>query len=368
MNALSESLALTPASAARPARRAVRPPDFLVDPLALDHWDAHFATHPAATIFHSAAWARVLHETYGHQPFYLGRIEAGQCRDLLPIMEVASPLTGKRGVTLPFTDFCQPLVTGENSAARNWELALGLGRARGWKYFECRGQGGVPEGARPALKFYGHELDLARPEEKLFAGLDAGVRRAIRKAQSEQLVIEIKTDLASVRSYYALHCRTRQWHGVPPQPFRFFANLHRHLISRGFGRVIQARCQERIVASAIFFQFGRRAVYKFGASDRHFQPLRPNNLLMWEAIKWHAAHGFASLHFGRTSMANAGLRRFKLGFGPREGRLDCFRYDFRSGGFVTTPDRAESPLNAVFRRLPLPLLRLLGATLYPHLS
>lgn len=368
MHVLSESLPLPPASAALAADRTPCSPDFRLDPLALPQWDAHVATHPGATIFHSAAWARVLHETYGHTPFYLGRIEVGRCHDVLPIMEVSSTLTGRRGVTLPFTDFCQPLAASEQSAARNWDQSLALGRDRGWKYFECRGPGTAPAGACPALAFYGHELDLALPEHKLFGAFDPGVRRAIRKAQGEQLEIKIKTDLAAVRAFYALHCRTRQGHGVPPQPFRFFASIHRHLLAHGLGWVIQAHYQDRLVASAVFFQFGQRAVYKFGASDRSFQSLRPNNLLMWEAIKWCAARGFTSLHFGRTSLANEGLRRFKLGFGAREERLECFRYDFRRGGFVTTTDRAEGRLNTLFRRLPLPVLRFLGAALYPHLS
>lgn len=368
MNALSESIPLMAEFAAQSARRAVGPSDGLLDPLAFESWDAQVATHPRATIFHSAAWARVLHETYGHTPYYLGRMEAGGVSALLPIMEVASVVTGKRGVALPFTDYCPPLAIDEAAAARNWELALALGRERGWKYFECRGPYGVPADARPALSFYGHELDLAIPEKTLFAGLDAGVRRAIRKAQAESIIIEIKTDLDSVRSYYALHCQTRRRHGVPPQPFRFFASIHRHLLARSLGCVIQVRRSGRIIASSVFFHFGRRAIFKFGASDHNYQSLRPNSLLMWEAIKWHAAHGFDTLHFGRTSLANAGLRRFKLGFGTREQRIDNFRFDFRKGDFVTTPDRAEGGANAVFRRLPLPLLRVLGAALYPHLA
>jgi lipid II:glycine glycyltransferase (peptidoglycan interpeptide bridge formation enzyme) len=157
-------------------------------------------------------------------------------------------------------------------------------------------------------------------------------------------------------------------HGVPPQPFRFFAALQRHVLAPGLGWVISARWRDHLVAGAVFLHFGRHAVYKFGASDRQFQHLRPNNLLMWDAIKWHAARGYASLHFGRTSLANEGLRRFKVGFGSREERLDCFHYHFGRAAYVTTPDRAESPLNAVFRRLPLPVLRWVGAALYPHLS
>ena len=191
MNALSESLPLPLQSATRSAGHAVLSPDYLLHPFALERWDEQVATHSNATIFHSAAWARVLHETYGHTPFYVGRIEADGPPDLLPIMEVASFVTGNRGETLPFTDFCQPLVAGKHQAERHWEQALTLGRERGWKYFECRGSNTAPAGARPALAFYGHELDLTVPEQKLFAGLSTGVRRAIRKAQAEPIAIEI---------------------------------------------------------------------------------------------------------------------------------------------------------------------------------
>ena len=89
---------------------------------------------------------------------------------------------------------------------------------------------------------------------------------------------------------------------------------------------------------------------------------------MWQVIKRCAALGFNSLHFGRTSLSNEGLRRFKLGFGAREERIDYYQYDFEAGAFATGVDRAKSWINRVFRPLPLPLLRLAGRLLYPHLS
>jgi hypothetical protein len=118
----------------------------------------------------------------------------------------------------------------------------------------------------------------------------------------------------------------------------------------------------------VFFHFGKQALFKFGASDLAFQALRPNNLLMWEAIKWHARGGLAVMDFGRTSLAAEGLRRFKLGFGAREDRVAYCRYHFARKSFVTTQDRAESRLGSVFRHLPLPALRFLGKVLYPHMS
>ena len=125
---------------------------------------------------------------------------------------------------------------------------------------------------------------------------------------------------------------------------------------------------QRPVAAAVFFHHGRHALYKFGASDFSFQQLRPNNLLMWESIKRCAMQGQAQLHFGRTSLANEGLRRFKLGFGAHEERIEYRKFDFGKQTFVADTDRAEGWFNRMFRRMPLPLLRFAGKILYPHLA
>src|ERR1700744_6593634 len=77
-----------------------------VNPLPHAGWDALLAGHARATVFHGSGWARVLHETYGHQPFYFCRFENGQLPVRLPVMEVLPRFGGRRGVSLPFTDLC----------------------------------------------------------------------------------------------------------------------------------------------------------------------------------------------------------------------------------------------------------------------
>ena len=81
-----------------------------------------------------------------------------------------------------------------------------------------------------------------------------------------------------------------------------------------------------------------------------------------------AMRGDSALHLGRTSLANEGLRRFKLSLGALEETVRYCRYDFASERFVSDVDRAEGWFNQIFARLPLPLLRLAGQILYPHLS
>jgi hypothetical protein len=284
-------------------------------------------------------------------------------------MEVNSRWSGRRGVCLPFTDECTPIGGGDTDQDGTlYQEALRHGRERGWKYFEVRGGGQRWGGNTVSEEYLGHRLDLTCGEEALCAGLSDTVRRGIRKAEKEGLRIERSTSLDSMKAFYALHCQTRRRHGVPPQPFRFFEAVVRHVLSAGHGFVFTAVHQARIVAAAVFFHHGKQALYKYGASDAGFQALRPNNLLMWEAIRWYQKSGLATLSFGRTSLDATGLRHFKLGFGALESRIEYCRYDLRREKFVPTRDRSRSGLTPLFRSLPLPVLRFAGSILYPHLS
>jgi hypothetical protein len=339
-----------------------------MDPLGRSDWDTRVAAHPQSTIFHGAGWARVLRDTYGHRPFYLACFQGGLLAGLLPVMEVSSWLTGRRGVSLPFTDFC-PSLQGAGCDGRDlYQRAMKCGRQRGWKYLECRGWEGAWEGARPSLSFYGHKINLGIGPEKLFAGMESAVRRGVRKAEKMGVKIDFDTGAESMRTFFKLHCGTRRRHGLPPQPIRFFLNIQRHLLGLGQGFVATARLDQQPLAAAVFLHDGRQALYKFGASDYAFQQLRPNNLVMWAGMKRCAERGLATLNLGRTSLSNEGLRRFKLGLGADEEEIRYAKYDFAGKKFVTGVDRVEGWFNRVFARLPLPMLRLSGAVLYPHLS
>src|SRR4051812_40180248 len=282
----------------------------IVDPLAIPDWDTLVMSLPGHTFFHSSAWARVLEQSYGYKPVYFAKVENGQLRGLLPMMEVNSWLTGKRGVSLPFSDQCGLL--GDWQAL--WELAIAEGRERGWKRVEVRDDlKRQPTECSESESFYGHSIELCRDEEKIFAGFEPSVRRAIRKGEKCGVKLEISHSLEAVQEFYRLHCHTRKKHGVPPQPFNFFANFHRHVIAHNHGFVVIARVNGRAIAASLFIHYGATAMYKYGASDENYQNFRGANLVMWHAIQWLARAGFDQLDFGRTDHASEGLRRFKLG-------------------------------------------------------
>jgi lipid II:glycine glycyltransferase (peptidoglycan interpeptide bridge formation enzyme) len=195
------------------------------------------------------------------------------------------------------------------------------------------------------------------------------VRRAIRKAERENVRIEIRSTEEAMREFYRLHCYTRRKHGLPPQSYTFFQNIYKYIISRSLGFVCLARTFGRVISGAIFMHIGKRAIYKYGASDMRYQSLRGNNLVMWEAIKFYGLHGFKSLHFGRTDVPAEGLRRFKCGWGASERVIDYVRYDFRQGSFVGRDTQEQSAwTNWMFQTMPVGVGRLIGKVAYRHMA
>jgi hypothetical protein len=332
------------------------------------NWDRLLPAYPQHTVFHTSHWVRVLAQTYGFHPlcFVLERQSGPQ--GVVPVMEVDSWVTGRRGVSLPFTDDCPPLVKDERACDCLFQAVSAYGRSRGWKYLELRGGKDLLPGATASRRYYGHQVNLCAGEAELFASLRGSVRQAVRKAKRLGLKAELSQDLEAVQTFYSLHCRTRlRKHGLPPQPFSFFRNIQQHILSAGHGLVLLVRQGTKAVAGGMFFHEGSQATYKFGASDEQSLGSRGNNLAMWTAMTHFARAGMTTLDFGRTSLAEEGLRRFKLSFGASERLIEYVRVDLGGNRFVSCGDEVGG-YSRVFRLVPVWLGRLLGALLYRHVG
>jgi hypothetical protein len=336
----------------------------VVDPLRESAWDNVVALHRDAGCFHTSAWARVLHQTYHHRPFYLQFVDGQTLTALIPLMEVQSPFMGRRGVCLPFSDVCEPLMFQPELAGSLRDRLLCFAKQRRWRHVEIRGGQSFQLARDPSTKFYGHTLDLCSEPEEMLGRFASSVRRAIRKAERSKLSAVVVRNPQALRDFYQLHVQTRRRHGLPPQPLRFFLNIYEHIIKRGLGFIVLARHGARSVAAAVFFQFGKNALYKYGASDKMFQEFRPNNLVMWRGIQFLAHNGAEKLHFGRTDWENDGLRRFKLSWGAEEQTVGYFRVD--SSGQCLAAAPGNYAYKKIFSRLPLALNRLAGSMIYPY--
>jgi hypothetical protein len=79
-----------------------------INPLDYPDWDDLLLKSGDPSFFHTSTWARVIVESYGYQPVYFVRWENTRLSSVMPFMDISSRLTGRRGVSLPFTDYCNP--------------------------------------------------------------------------------------------------------------------------------------------------------------------------------------------------------------------------------------------------------------------
>ena len=328
------------------------------NPLHVPGWNLLLENTPGATFFHTENWARVLMDTYGYRPLYFAVLGENRMTFLWPFMEVKSFITGRRGISLPFSDYCMPIFDDAIDQPHILESIIDYSRKLNWRFVEFRDNDGLAHFQSPSATHYRHRLLLENDDAKVFSRLRSNYRSKIRKAIKNNVEVRQLYTLDAIREYYRLHCITRKGHGLPPQPYAFFKNIYRHIIAPGQGFVNLAYHNDRAIAGAVYFHFGNQVIYKFGASDVKFQHLTGNYLVMWEAIRWSCQNGFQEFCFGKTDVNNNGLYQFKEGWGAQRQRLDYYRYY----------PKGSKPGYGFLKRFPIPLLRMTGNVLYRHFA
>jgi hypothetical protein len=306
-------------------------------------------------------------EAYGYTPIYIMAYRENRCVGAMPLIQVKSWITGKRGISLPFTDHCAAIAKDSDAAEAMARQAIAHGIRARWKSVEWRGEPD-PQNRSEDNGFWVHRIDLQGPEDELLARCSPSTRRAIHAGQRAGLYVEFSQTAKAIKTFYKLQCITRRRHGLPPQPFRFFRSVHHHVIEQGHGWVALARKDGEAIAGAVFFGFGSTIYYKFGASNHRHHQLRANNLVMWEAICRFSREGFATLDLGRTSLVHSGLRHYKLGWGASEKLLHSTKFDFRTYAFVSAKDLTLGWHNRIFKLMPIPVARLISRFIYRHIA
>lgn len=340
----------------------------VVNPASFPGWDEWIVERAGCSIFHSSAWCKVLQRSYGYEPRYFTWMENGMPQAVIPMVEVNSSLTGRRGVSLSFSDYCEPLVDDPQLFDNLFDRIVEYARTTGWQRIEMRGGSKYLSNVPASATYLGHIVPLDKSEQELLSSLRGNTRWSIRRSVLEGVHVTIDTALHSLKEFYRLHCMTRKHHGTPPQPFSFFRNIYDCVLSKDQGHVVLASHNNRNIAGAVCFNSGCNAMYKYSASDSRYNHLCANNLVLWEAIKYYSGEGKSSLCLGRTDSDNEGLRKFKTGWGTQESSLSYYLYDIKKSIFVTGNSSTMSMYTKILARLPESILKVVGKILYRHIG
>jgi CelD/BcsL family acetyltransferase involved in cellulose biosynthesis len=291
---------------------------YTVNPLADPRWAALIEKHPLASVFHSLNWLQALRVAYGYEPMVVTTSPPGAAlANGLVFCCVNSWLTGRRFVSLPFSDHCEPLVDSKEELDVMLEHMKQRVRDHKYKYVEIRPMAnawGGPNQLSMGITYLLHRLDLRPSAQELFRNFHKGcVQRKIRRAEREMLDYEEGTSEKLLRKFYRLLVMTRRRQHLPPQPLSWF----RALIA-AFGRDIRIRVASKngtAVASILTLSHKKTMVYKYGCSDKAFSRVGGTALLFWKSIQEAKDNGFLELEMGRSDIDNVGLIAFKEHWG-----------------------------------------------------
>jgi len=299
---------------------------YKIDPCRDPRWAELVERHPHASVFHTPGWLEALRRTYGFDPVVYTTTRPGAClTNGVVLCCVSSRITGRRLVSLPFSDHCEPLVDRPEELESLLASLKLEGRKRGLRYIEIRPRTVLPAGMEPGPVFFLHSIDLTPSLEEIFRRFHKDcTRRKIRRAEREGLTHEEGQSEALLDKFYQLLLRTRRRHQLPPHPRAWFRNLVDCLGERAKIRV--ASKDGRPIASIVTHSFRNALVYKYGCSDERYHNLGGMHLLFWKAIQEGKADGAREFDLGRSDVDNLGLNTFKDRWGAVRSQLTYWRH------------------------------------------
>ena len=331
-------------------------------------------SHPESTIFHHSAWARVLMDIYGRTPdYFILENENSEISAAAPFFWIKSPLTGKRLVSLPRSEFCYPLAYHEDDlGAILAEVCAAIDGNRG-AYLEIRGWGksGIPEelGLKEYPYYLTHSVMLDGDLQDVRARMSRNGRYNLRYAEKSPVTVRTGQDENDLKEFYRLTMSTRSRLNLLPQPYRFFRSIYQHLIISGHGYLLLAELNGKIIAANMYFCFRDTVTHEFNAQDRDYFEYRPNYSLIWTAMGLACQNSYRCYNFGRTHPENQQLAAFKRNWGSEEKTLPYYYYPAIHGiGSVTKNSLKYRAYNTINKYAPDFLLKFAGELMYTHMS
>jgi FemAB-related protein (PEP-CTERM system-associated) len=352
---------------------ASAPSTLRVAPLSAEHetdWERLALALPEATICHTPGWSRAVAQAFGHRPRHLAALRDERLVGALPLFEVRAGPLGHRLVSTPGAVYGGPLARDEAAACALVQVAARLARALRCDYLELRDREERPAREHPAMQMrplyvtFEHPLFTAEAEQ--LKSFKRNRRTSIRKGLRSGLrVVFGRDDL--VDPLYDLYAVSVRNLGTPVFPRKLFVGLLRELPAHS--EIVALRDGARVVAAALCFRLNGTILPYYAGCNPDYLDRSADDLLYWSVMRRGVEQGCGRFDFGRSKL-DTGACSYKRFWGMQERQLP-YRYFLPRGGELPELNPSNprlKPLIAAWRRLPVPLTRVLGPPLVRFLA
>ncbi len=311
----------------------------------LGAWTDYVNENRQSSIYHTLEWRNAFLKSFKGEDLYLiAKDGESRIAGVLPLILV-NTISGKALISLPYRD--RGGVVSSNVASLQELLKaakrLCLEKSAGFVELKYCDEPGNEE-----LDLFSSEGFLCRKTmevvtlglEKYRGSLLEGIKneplkRNIKRGLENNLTISLESDADSLASFYKLFFATRKQLGVPVYDFSLFRNLFDELSVKGYAKLFSVKLDNVNIAGGIFLLFKDIIIFGYGASDRKYLHLRPNDFLFYKVIEWGIGNGFKTLDFGGDSPLLESLINFKMKWGGEKNGAVSFFY---LNGLKKTPE------------------------------
>lgn len=322
--------------------------------------------HRSGSLYHLFPWIPVIERSFGHTCYYLlCEGERGEIGGILPLVHIKSRLFGNLLASMPYFNYGG--VCADNEANRDLLLreAVRLAGDLGAGHIELRQDFPLNNGYPAKQTKVSMRLPLSGAAEELWRSFPSKLRSQIRRAEKEGMVARIGT-FEELDNFYKVFSINMRDLGTPVHRRDFFNNILKYFSESA--RICNIYFEGKPVASG--FLAGAKGMLEipWASSIRKYNPLSPNMLLYWTCLSFACEQGYSVFDFGRST-AGESTFRFKEQWGARPVPLYWHYWLGQSGEMPEINPRNPRYRLAieVWKRIPVPLTRLLGPPLVKNI-
>lgn len=329
-------------------------------------WDHYVKHHPEGTLFHTLAWRAGVQASFGHEDFYLTALRNQRITGVLPLTLIASRLTGRRLVSVPYGVGGGILADDSETARALFAEARNLVTSLRCTLLELRSEQAQVPDLPVCARYYGFRRTLPRRVEDVPGWLPRKARAAARNAR-RKYKLTVSFDDQHLPEVWRLYALSMKRLASINYPFSLFEKLASGTPDRHWVSLVS--WEGKPVAGLVSFMFGETVLPYFVGTTDAARECSAANYVYLTLMERAVEYGYRVFDFGRTRGDNQGSFDFKRfhGFEPRPL---AYQYYTPPGArpLELSPSNPRLCLaRAAWKYLPLGVTRPLGARLARHI-
>lgn len=323
-------------------------------------WDHFLNGCEGATFYHRHGWTRLNRDVLGHESHSVLAESEGDVCGVLPLTRVRSRLFGDMLVSMPFVNYAGPVGATPGICDQLSAVACEIAEDLGCDYVEIRSKS-PPHGLTSRTHKVSMSIDLPKDPEELWDAFKSKHRNNLKRSYRNDLRA-VDGGLELLDDFFELMQLGWRDLGTPLYRRAYFESILQTFPDDV--RIFVVYQHDTPVATSFNGAFGGTFEGMWAAGHPAHRELQANYVLYWETIKYACLKGYHRFHLGRSTK-DSGSARYKARWMAKPEQL-YWSYHLVNRDEIPelSPDNPKYRLAMkVWRKLPLPVLRVLGPRL-----